>query len=64
MNDSNTELFSSIAVAISGLVAGIAYLAKVQTDLAQGAELTEDERAELDAKIESAPERDYWQPND
>lgn len=54
----------TIAAAIEAAISLIGFITKAKTDLDQNAELTDAQRAELDAKIAQIPQLPHWQVND
>lgn len=55
---------ATIIAAISAAAALIEYITKARADMEQNAEMTDAQRADLDAKIASIPTLPHWQPND
>lgn len=54
----------TITAAISAAIALIEYITKARADMSQDTEMTDAQRAELDAKIASIPQLPHWQVND
>lgn len=55
---------ATITAAISAAIALIEYITKARADLDQSDEMTDTQRADLDAKIASIPQLPHWQVND
>ena len=55
---------ATITAAISATIALIEYITKARADLEQNTEMTDEQRAALDAKIASIPQLPHWQVND
>lgn len=54
----------TITAAISAAIALIEYITKARADMEQNAEFTDEQRADLDAKIANITNLPHWQVND
>lgn len=54
----------TITAAISAAIALIEYITKARLDMEQNAEFTDEQRADLDAKIANIPSLSHWQVTD